>query len=116
MEGHGCTGKRGEGIGALTLKKLKCTLFKDGPGNHKRNLLQRFHVLVTSTNNLYLRQTQDKCPWYAGLSMVPTSYCSRDVTRHNCTWGRQVVIWNEYTARLYIKLEKKSIIKLLLNY
>lgn len=91
---------------------LKSTFFKDGSWDDKRNLLQRFHILVASTNNLYLRQTEDKCSWHAGLSMVPTSYCSRNVTRYNCTWGRQAITWDEHTTRLYFKLEKKSKIKI----
>lgn len=94
-------------------KTCKCTLFKDGSWYDKGDLLQGLHALMTSTDDLYLRQTEDKCSWCAGLSMVPTSYCSRDVTRYNCTWGRQAVIWNEHTARLYIELEKKSRIEIL---
>lgn len=91
----------------------KCTFFKDGSWDDKWNLLQRFHVLVASTNNLDLRQTEDKHPRHAGLSMVPTSHCSRNVTRYNCTRGRQAIIWDEHTARLYFKLEMKSRIKII---
>lgn len=91
---------------------FKCTFFKNGSWDDKRNLLQGFHILVASTNNLYLRQTQDKCSWHAGLSVVPASHCSRNVTRYNCTRGRQAIVWNEHTTRLYFKLEKKSRIKI----
>lgn len=94
-------------------KPCKCTLFKDWPWDNKRDLLQGLHALMTSTDNLYLWQTEDKCSWCAGLSMVPTSYCSRNVARYDCTWGRQAVIWNEHTARLYIELEKKSRIEII---
>lgn len=92
---------------------FKRTLFKDGPRDDKGNLLQRLQTLVSSTDDLYLRQTEHECPWCAGLSMVPTSYCPRDVTRYDCAWRRQAVIWDEHTAGLYIKLERKSDLKYL---
>lgn len=96
---------------------FKCTFFKDGSWNDKWNLLQGFHILVAGTDNLYLRQTEDKHSGHIGLSMVPTSYCSRNVTRYNCTWRRKAIIWDEHTTRLYFKLgerkQNKSKIKIL---
>lgn len=79
-----------------TVRKL--TFLQDGLGDHKGELLQRFHVLVPSTEDTDLRQTDYQSPGHGGLVVIPATDGAGNVTADDGARGGEAVIRQEHTA------------------
>ena len=56
------------------------TFLKDRSGDHKREFLQGFHILVPSTEDTDLGQTNHQGPRHGGLAVVPAADGSGNVS------------------------------------